>query len=1552
LRHEAEASPSAAPRCCFEVMHAMFDRPPAAASPNRSRRHTEVARRWLALALLTVLGAAGMAVLLARLQALPLPEAAGARLPCISYAPFRRDGHDPFDPAVYVDASSIEADLRLLAGVTGCVRTYGVDRGLEAVPAIARKLGLRVVLGAWIGRDAAANEDQLARALKLARAYADVIELLVVGNEVLLRRELAPRALAQLLARARRESPVPVAYADVWEFWLRHAPQLRDHVDRVAVHVLPYWEDQPVANAEAAAYVHSVARRLRETLAPLPVWVAETGWPAEGRQRGPAVPGHAEQARFVREMLARERAAGAQALGFNLIEGFDQPWKRRLEGAMGGYWGFFDAHGRARVTLAGPVPRAHEVQPLLWAASIGLGVGVVLALALRARLRAGAQPAPASRRRGAVAYVWTFALALAALAACAWLQWQAVQVWSRSEWETAMAVLLSAVAAGAALAELPGLARHLAGEARDDLRPGFVAAWTTRASLSERMCSALVLALLFFTAVAALHLVFDGRYRPLLWPMVWVPAALWLASALLGRRFGPEAREERLLAQLCALAAAVLLWREGLANGQAVLTALSWFALALAGLRAQRQRLPRATGALVAQGGPAAGQQPEPAPWSAPRPAVLFEAPGPRSRPWLPALAVALFAGAINFTAWRALNPPIPAVDVPARVAGLAYNAFQRHNDPFAQRLPDSGQIEADLRLLAPLTPRLRTYSAAELPQLPALAERQGMKLALGVWLDRRFENNEREIAAAIDAARRHRNVERLIAGNETQLHRALTPAELRAALARLRRACGVPVSTAEPWHVWLGQPELAEHVDFITVHLLPYWEGVPLQFALGEAMRRYREVRERFPHKQVVIGEIGWPSGGPPIQAPRWSPQLEITAPAVATPAAQAQFVRAFVDRAAREGLDYYLMEATDQPWKRATEGRAGAHWGVLDAARRPKFAFSGPVQNDPHWHSKAALSSVLGLFTAAAVLLAFRTLRWPGRWLLALSVQAVATFAVVLAASPLVDYLRHIDLAVLALLVPALALLAAILLVQVIEFAEMHWPQCLRGRAAPRPVEPPASALNSAPTPAHPAGASNAPFVSLHLPCCNEPPQQVIAAIDSLLALDWPEFEVLVIDNNTVDPSRWRPVQAHVESLQQSRLGKARVRFFHLPRWPGYKAGALNFALSQTDARAQWVGVVDADYAVDPGWLRQLGGWFTEPGVAVVQAPQAHRDWQGRRFDRMMNWEYDGFFRIGMHHRHERNAVIQHGTMTLVRAAALRHAGGWSEDCICEDTELGLRLLEQGARVVYVDRVLGTGLVPADFAAYAGQRTRWAEGGMQILRCHARELFAPRRTRLSLAQRYHFIAGWLPWIGDAAHLAFSLAAMVWTVAALLAPQHAGPPIALFLLPLVVFFAARLAMTPLLYRRLVPCSAGSAAGAALAGMALSHSVARGVVAGLAGRRSVFRITRRGAAGGMRHGVPLAQLLGAAREEAALLAGLAACALGVLLHPYFPAGARGGWTLVLALQALPYAAALGCAQLAMQGRAEAAARPYRQPAAPATEMPGAALQDAAAPGGD
>ncbi len=842
-----------------------------------------------------------------------------------------------------------------------------------------------------------------------------------------------------------------------------------------------------------------------------------------------------------------------------------------------------------------------------------------------------------------------------------------------------------------------------------------------------------------------------------------------------------------------------------------------------------------------------------------------------------PALLLALAIVAANLAGWQLFHPSIDAPDFHGRVTGMAYNAFQRWDDPTQRRYPSLEEVDADLALLADHTRRIRTYSSSEIPQLPALAARHGLKLTAGVWLDRRSLNNRREMEAAKRAAYDH-DIERIIVGNESLLRKDLTVQELIAYLKEMRRATRVPVSTAEPWHVWFTHPELARQVDFITVHLLPYWEGVPEEAALDHAMQRLDQLRRRFPDKPVVIGEIGWPSRGDRFEE------------ASATPAMQARFIRDFVTHARANSIDYYLMEAVDQPWKSANEGRVGAYWGVFDAERTPKFAMTGPIEDDPHWGDKALAASLLAFGPILWFFAAFARMRLASRVAFAVMIQAVASLAVWIVALPFDYYLRPTDWAALALLLPSLGAMVAILLANGFEFVEMYWPGNLRRSFEPRPL---------------PAGARE-PRVSVHLACCNEPPEMVIATLDSLARLDYANYEVLVIDNNTKDEALWKPVQAHVE-----RLG-ARFRFFHLPSWPGFKAGALNFGLGQTDPAAEVVGVVDADYVVRRDWLRSLVAHFDDAKVAVVQAPQAHRDWQRQPLRRMMNYEYDGFFRIGMHHRNERDAIIQHGTMTLIRAQALREHGQWAEWTICEDAELGLRLMQAGYSTVYVDEPMGHGLTPEDFGSFRKQRRRWAQGAMQILKGHWGALVSGER--LSAGQRYHFLTGWLSWLGDALHLVFAFAAMFWTVGVLAAPQWFSLPIALFMLPLFVFFVVKALFGPLLYARRVRCSASDIAGSALAGMALSHAIARGVFSGLAFRRAVFEITRKASgkdakAGAARPALPV-------REEAFLFAGLVTCACGVLLTLPGRHLEATMWTTILLLQSLPYAAALACNALA------------------------------------
>ncbi len=485
-----------------------------------------------------------------------LPEVAEQRLPCVSYAPFRRAGHSPFNSTLIVSPAQIEADLRLISTISRCVRTYGVDRGLDAVPALARQLGLRVILGAWIDSDSTNNAAQLQRALALTREYADVIDLLVVGNEVLLRGEQTPAALADLLAAARRNSSVPVTYADVWEFWRRHGDILRPHVDVVTIHLLPYWEDTPVAVEQAVTQIVTVNAEMQAIFSPLPVLIGETGWPAAGRQRSVAIPGRLEQTRFVREVQAKlptiaPDPAQKNLPAFNLIEAFDQPWKRQLEGAMGGYWGVFTADGVQRVTLSGPVVADPRWWQLPLAALVGACGGLLWVLSKFGRQNFAALSGSA--------------LAAGGTALLALLQWQQLLQWNRTPLDWALGGALMLVALSSSLVAGERLNAALAGR--------------SKYTKSQHWSGGLLLGLVL---LSALGLLLDGRYRPLNWPVLAAPATLLFVLRLLGETAPNQFPYERWLAALCGAAAPLLVWQEGFENTQALGLALNWLVLALA----------------------------------------------------------------------------------------------------------------------------------------------------------------------------------------------------------------------------------------------------------------------------------------------------------------------------------------------------------------------------------------------------------------------------------------------------------------------------------------------------------------------------------------------------------------------------------------------------------------------------------------------------------------------------------------------------------------------------------------------------------------------------------------------------------------------------------------------------------------------------------------------------------------------------------------------------------------------------------------------------------
>jgi exo-beta-1,3-glucanase (GH17 family)/cellulose synthase/poly-beta-1,6-N-acetylglucosamine synthase-like glycosyltransferase len=819
---------------------------------------------------------------------------------------------------------------------------------------------------------------------------------------------------------------------------------------------------------------------------------------------------------------------------------------------------------------------------------------------------------------------------------------------------------------------------------------------------------------------------------------------------------------------------------------------------------------------------------------------------------------------------WSFANRPEQEPAWPRRIQGFSFSPMRAGQSPVVKTYPTEAEIDADLALLAGKTHAIRTYTVEDvLAKIPELASKHGLNVALGMWIDANSEKNEQDFQTLLKIARSHSNVVRVIIGNEAILRDEISVHELAGYLDRARKALRVPVSTAEPWHVWLKNPELAEHVDYLAVHMLPYWEGIHVDLAVTYIVDRLNELKFRFPKKPIVIAEVGWPSNGRTRKG------------AEASLSNQASFLRRFLELASREKYTYYIMEAFDQPWKRQTEGAVGAYWGVYDLDRQPKFPFTEPIVAIPEWRILAGLSVVIAVITMIVLLIDSRTLGSRGRSFLAVLAFSAASAAVWIVDDYLNQYLTAQTILVGILMLLGMTGVIVVILTEGHEWAEARWTTAWR-----RPFRPVQDEFRL-------------PVVSIHVPTFNEPPQMVIETLNALARLDYPDYEVVVMDNNTRDPDTWQPVEAHCRALGE------RFRFLHVEELAGFKAGALNFALKHTSSRAEIIAVIDSDYIVDAAWLKDLAPQFMNTAIAIVQAPQDYRDDGVNAFKAMCYEEYRGFFFIGMITRNERNAIIQHGTMTMIRRAVLEEVGGWGEWCITEDAELGLRIFARGYEALYVSKSYGKGLMPDTYSDYKKQRFRWAYGAVQILRRNCGELLAHRPSRLTHGQRYHFFAGWLPWIADSTNLLFTIAALIWSLAMLIAPRKIDPPQVIFSVFPLALFSFKVGKMIYLYHTQVRATITQTFAAAFAGLSLSHTIARAVLLGFVTKNRPFFRTPK-----MAGSHPMVRALAAAREELLLLTALLLAAAGIALLPWSAVVDLYLWVIVLLVQAIPYSSAL------------------------------------------
>lgn len=326
-----------------------------------------------------------------------------------------------------------------------------------------------------------------------------------------------------------------------------------------------------------------------------------------------------------------------------------------------------------------------------------------------------------------------------------------------------------------------------------------------------------------------------------------------------------------------------------------------------------------------------------------------------------PIYALVLIAvAALLYAFWSYLGRSIELPEIVSsghKLQCVSYSPFDKDQTPLQPGFvirPE--RVDADLALLSKYFSCVRTYSMTGLEELPVYAQKHGMKVMLGAWVSSDPKNTRLEIEQLIATANRYPDiVQSVIVGNEALLRKDISGARLAELIAEVRSRVKQPVTYADVWEFWLKHPQIAPVVDFITIHLLPYWEDEPTGIDNNAALKHVAAVREEyvrlFAPKDILIGETGWPSHGR---------QRETAIPSLVN---EAKFMRGFVALAEQNGWHYNLIEAFDQPWKRANEGAVGGYWGLFDADRNDKGVLAGAVSNLPDWQQWMKLSLAIAL-------------------------------------------------------------------------------------------------------------------------------------------------------------------------------------------------------------------------------------------------------------------------------------------------------------------------------------------------------------------------------------------------------------------------------------------------------------------------------------------------------------------------------------------------------------------------------------------------------------
>ena len=248
------------------------------------------------------------------------------------------DGQKPGD---VISEEQIRRRMQQLKPYTQWIRSFSCIEGNELIPQIAKELGMKTLVGAWLGTDEEKNRQEIENLIQLSKN--GFVDIAAVGNEVLYRNDLPKEELMGIVQQVKNEIPgIPVGYVDAYYEFVQH-PDITELCDVILCNCYPFWE--------GSDYNYSLPhmQQMHEQVAMAAngkrIVITETGWPSKGESLGNAVPSHITALKY---FVNTQLWAIDENIEVFYFSSFDESWKVGAEGEVGAYWGIWDKNEKLK----------------------------------------------------------------------------------------------------------------------------------------------------------------------------------------------------------------------------------------------------------------------------------------------------------------------------------------------------------------------------------------------------------------------------------------------------------------------------------------------------------------------------------------------------------------------------------------------------------------------------------------------------------------------------------------------------------------------------------------------------------------------------------------------------------------------------------------------------------------------------------------------------------------------------------------------------------------------------------------------------------------------------------------------------------------------------------------------------------------------------------------------------------------------------------------------------------------------------------------------------